>query len=75
MNGIGLKPGDALILRAGGGGGFGPPGKRDPTRLAEDVHHGYVSAQAAAQAYGGVMTVDGKVDVEATRTRRLAADG
>lgn len=69
-----LKPGDALILRAGGGGGFGPPGERDPARLAEDVHHGYVSAQAAVELYGAVMTEDGEVDVAATHARPSAAE-
>lgn len=70
-----LKPGDALVLRTGGGGGFGAPGRRDPERLAEDVRHGYVSAQAAADLYGAALTADRQVDVAATRARQLAAGG
>ena len=32
-----LKPGDAYILRSGGGGGYGSPLERDLDRLARDV--------------------------------------
>jgi N-methylhydantoinase B len=47
-----LKPGDAFIVRSGGGGGFGPPCDRDPEKVAHDVRQGYVSAKAAAELYG-----------------------
>jgi N-methylhydantoinase B len=47
-----LKPGDALILRTGGGGGFGAPRERDPERVAYDVRQGYVSAEVARNVYG-----------------------
>ena len=47
-----LKPGDALILRTGGGGGFGPPLERDRERVAHDVRQGYVSAEVARSVYG-----------------------
>jgi N-methylhydantoinase B len=46
-------PADARIrLRAPGAGGYGEAGARDPARLREDVINGYVSAAAAAAAYG-----------------------
>jgi N-methylhydantoinase B len=47
-----LKPGDAFIVRSGGGGGFGPPRSRDPAKVANDVKQGYVSAQTAREVYG-----------------------
>lgn len=47
-----LKPGDAFTVRAGGGGGFGPPRERDPEKVAHDVRQGYVSAKAARELYG-----------------------
>jgi N-methylhydantoinase B len=47
-----LKPGDAFVLRAGGGGGFGAPAERDPRRVAEDLHQGYISREAASRDYG-----------------------
>jgi N-methylhydantoinase B len=50
-----LKPGDAITVRAGGGGGFGPPQERDPQRVAHDVRQGYVSMRAARELYGVVL--------------------
>jgi N-methylhydantoinase B len=47
-----LEPGDAYILRSGGGGGFGDPGERPDEILREDVRQGYVSAEAASRLYG-----------------------
>ncbi len=67
-----IKPGDAYIIRTGGGGGFGAPEKRDPASLAHDVKQGYVSAAQARDVYGAVLDADGMVDVEATRRRRAA---
>lgn len=37
-----LVPGDRLILRYAGGGGFGDPGERDPADVARDLENGYV---------------------------------
>ena len=47
-----LRPGDAFIVRSGGGGGFGPPRGRDPAKVAYDVKQGYVSAKVAREVYG-----------------------
>ena len=41
-----------LQLRLPGGGGFGPPGERDPAALSRDVALGYVSPMAAREHYG-----------------------
>lgn len=38
--GIPLAPGDVLHVRAGGGGGWGPPEKRDPAARARDEAEG-----------------------------------
>jgi N-methylhydantoinase B len=38
--GIPLAPGDVLHVRAGGGGGWGPPAKRDPAARARDAEEG-----------------------------------
>jgi len=65
-----LKKGDALILRAGGGGGFGPPEDRDPARVAEDVRQGYVSREAARSLYKVETAADGSLDKERTRSLR-----
>ena len=66
-----LNPGDAITVRAGGGGGFGPPHEREPERVANDVRQGYVSLTAAAESYGVVLdprTLE--VDQAATAKRR-----
>jgi N-methylhydantoinase B len=65
-----LQPGEAFTLRAGGGGGFGPPVERDPERVADDVRQGYVSPSVAENVYGVVLTEDGRVDIAATKRRR-----
>jgi N-methylhydantoinase B len=47
-----LRRGDELRYRAPGGAGFGDPRARPRERVLEDVREGYVSAEAAAAAYG-----------------------
>ncbi|HWL06158.1 MAG TPA: hydantoinase B/oxoprolinase family protein [Xanthobacteraceae bacterium] len=72
-----LRAGDAIRLRAGGGGGFGDPKARDPQRVLRDVMEGYVSAQAARERYGVVIDVAaGAIDAAATaalRSRKVEA--
>lgn len=46
-----LQPGDSIMFRTPGGGGFGPASKRDPAALANDVLNGYVSREAADTIY------------------------
>jgi N-methylhydantoinase B len=65
-----LKPGDAYILRSGGGGGYGSPLERDLDRLEQDVRGGYVSHEAAESLYGAVVRADGGIDREASVRRR-----
>jgi len=65
-----LRAGDAVVLRAGGGGGFGPPHERDPQRVADDVAQGYVSRESALDAYRVVLRADGTLDADATRALR-----
>ena len=65
-----LKAGDALILRTGGGGGFGSPHDRPAEVVANDVRQGYVSADVARSAYGVALNADGGLDMRATETLR-----
>lgn len=69
-----LKPGDAYMMRSGGGGGFGPPAERDPALVAHDVRHGYVSRAAALELYRVVVDSAGQADPDATRTLRARSD-
>ena len=65
-----LQPGDAYILRSGGGGGYGTPLERDLAMLERDVRCGYVSREEAEKYYGAVFAADGSIDAEATASRR-----
>lgn len=51
---IDFGPDDDFTLLLPGGGGYGPPGERDPADLARDLRAGYVTPAAAEQHYGGV---------------------
>ena len=58
-----LQPGQRVILKLPGGGGFGSPLERDPRRVLADVQAGYISREAAAREYGvlidaAAMTID-----------------
>jgi len=66
-----LTAGTVLRLEMSGGGGYGPPFERDPHVVAADVRDGYVSFEAAAEAYGVVVDPQTwEVDRAATARRR-----
>ncbi len=71
-NGTVLLPGDVMEATFSGGGGYGDPIERDPTRVARDVELEYVSEEVAREIYGVVLTADGEVDEDATRHLRAA---
>ena len=50
--GFRVPPGGRVVMEAPGSGGFGPPEKRDPERLRDDLADGYVSNEAASWDYG-----------------------
>jgi N-methylhydantoinase B len=47
-----LEAGDVVSYRTCGGGGYGPPGERDPELVRRDVREGKVSAERAREVYG-----------------------
>lgn len=53
-----LKDGESVISCTAGGGGYGPPQERDPSRVRWDVEEGWVSPSRARQVYG-VAVKDG----------------
>jgi N-methylhydantoinase B len=56
-----------------GGGGYGDPLERDPERVLADVLDEVVSPAAAKEAYGVVLSADGRaVDADATARLRAA---
>ena len=46
-----VRPGDQVLLRSPGGGGYGDVTQRDPELVRSDVKQGYVSEQAARDVY------------------------
>lgn len=69
-----LQRGDLVRYSTPGGGGWGDPLLRDPESVADDVASGWLSAQAAAETYGVIVTVDAPgratLDAQATAERR-----
>ncbi len=45
-----LRPGDWVDVKTPGGGGYGPPGERDPARIALDRRRGYDGTTTAEAA-------------------------
>jgi len=59
-----------VIVRTGGGGGWGSPLERDPERVRWDVLEALVSSAAAREHYGVVLTAGLEVDAPATEALR-----
>jgi len=68
-----VGPGDRIFIHSAGGGGFGPPGERDPENVRLDVLRGYVTPRQAEEVYRVVLTAGGEVDPVATAERRAAS--
>ena len=47
-----VPPDSEVIMRTGGGGGWGDPSDRDPDLVRADVAEGFVSVEKAASEYG-----------------------
>ncbi len=68
-----VEPGAEVIVRTGGGGGWGDPLERDPKLVAHDVAEDFVSPKAAREDYGVVLGADGAtLDEAATSALRQA---
>ena len=59
-----------VIVRTGGGGGWGDPLERDPQAVRADVREELVSREAALAHYGVVLRDDLTLDESATNRRR-----
>lgn len=47
--GIPVLPGDVFHIDSSGGGGYGPPARRDPGARAADLENGFVTARASGR--------------------------
>ncbi|OWT54818.1 hydantoinase B/oxoprolinase family protein [Candidimonas nitroreducens] len=67
-----LNAGDRVIIKTGGGGGYGPARERDPERVRRDVENGYVSREAARRDYLVEIDEQGRLDPDITAKLRRA---
>ncbi len=66
-----LQPGDRVLFKLSGGGGYGDPMAREPERVLTDVEEGYVTLEAAKNDYGVVIDPKTRaVDAKASETLR-----
>jgi N-methylhydantoinase B len=64
-----VMPGDRVVFRTAGSGGWGDPLARPPALVARDVRYGVVSVERAASDYG-VVVAGGRADLAATEALR-----
>ncbi len=75
-DGIVLERGDLLRFETCGGGGWGDPLTRDPTRVRQDVARGFVTPRGALEDYGVVLTpLTLEIDKGATEDERARRAG
>jgi N-methylhydantoinase B len=65
-----VQPGDMLVYRTAGGGGWKDRLDRPAEVVARDVSFGLVSREFAKTGYGVVLAGDGSVDAAATEAER-----
>jgi N-methylhydantoinase B len=69
IDNVAVRPGDRLVFRTAGAGGWGDPLQRDPELVARDVRRGLVSTEIARDAYGVVLD-ESALNLLATKTLR-----
>jgi N-methylhydantoinase B len=65
-----VQPGEVIVSRCNGGGGYGDPREREPERVLEDVRRGWVSVERARDVYAVAITPERTIDVAGTATLR-----
>lgn len=65
-----MKRDEVLTLELPGGGGMGNAFERDPELVLGDVRSGVITASRAEEAFGVVLTADGKAIDRASTARR-----
>jgi N-methylhydantoinase B len=75
--GVTLRPGDRVIYRSNGGGGYADPLDRDPALVLEDVLDEWISLDRARDVYGVAIVVHDwetlAAEVDRAETERLRA--
>ena len=68
-----VNPGDRIVFKTAGSGGWGDPFERDPELVARDVRYDLVSRELAERDYAVVLTEDLRVNEVATQKARTDA--
>ena len=72
VDNVKVSPGDRIVFRTAGGGGWGDPLQREPARVRNDVARKLVGREAARESYGVVLRGDG-LEIDAAATTDLRA--
>ena len=67
-----VNPGDRIVYRTAGSGGWGDPLDRPAENVARDVRYDLVSKEKAEADYGVILTVQNQPDIAATAKLRAA---
>lgn len=68
-----LFTGETVSVRSGGGGGWGPPLKRDPALVARDAKNELITMEIAREVYGVILDpISFEVDLAATQRERAS---
>lgn len=67
-----VNPGDRVVFRTAGSGGWGDPLERPAELVARDVSYDLTSAEKAEGDYGVILTDSGEVDAEKTEQLRAS---
>ena len=70
VDNVQVAPGDRIVFRTAGGGGWGDALERDPAVVRRDVVRGLLTAESAREGYGVALNGDGK-EVDRTATEEL----
>jgi N-methylhydantoinase B len=65
-----IRDGETLLSRCNGGGGYGDPLEREPSRVARDVAEGFITRERAEAVYGVILDEQGDIDLTATQAAR-----
>ena len=71
VDNVWVEPGDRVVFRTAGGGGWGDPLEREPVAVQADVKRKLLSVEAAERDYGVVLQGEAvEIDQAATSARR-----
>ena len=70
VSGFPLLRHDVVCEETSGGGGYGDPLSRDPTRVMDDLDNGYITLEQADLRYGVAITQYGVINEVKTKARR-----